>query len=119
MLNAIKLKTIYLDFIHQGKYYVIFTTTHTAYEYLYFTYLNEKMQSIFYGENLLEQIQFMMKKSKNLCIECQLGSRILGGVSSEGEDLVEFNFTKSESNLILNELKKSLNKKNDHIMLFE
>jgi hypothetical protein len=52
------------------------------------------------------------------CLECQLGTHIMGGVSFEEQEIVENNMSIEECNEILTELKKELIISNDMVQLF-
>lgn len=118
-VQDIKIEKVLSDFIHQEKHYIIFSTNYSAYDFLLLSHLNKNIQSLFFGKDLHKLVQALMKKSKDICIECNLGLRIEGGVANDGEQIVEFNFNITQSNEIIKKLKKKMKMDLGYIKTFE
>ncbi|MBD3339481.1 MAG: hypothetical protein GF353_10250 [Candidatus Lokiarchaeota archaeon] len=65
--------------------------------------------ALLYGYNFQNRISTLLKEEDIDCIECRLGINIIGGVSFEDEDLIEFNFDVCRANQIVGELNNKLN----------
>ncbi|TFG30039.1 MAG: hypothetical protein EU532_01800 [Promethearchaeota archaeon] len=109
---------IHLNFTHHNRDYVVFSTNHSKFFFLYFKHEKKPIRSLFYGDNFLTLISSYLNDSNVECIECQLGIHIKGGISVDGSDQVNFNITRQESNKILKKLKKKLRTKTNYIDYF-
>ncbi len=118
MENDIIIKSIYKTFQFSGKNYVLFSTTHSDFIYLYFSEINSQNSSLLYGKSSLLSLVLKYVKTKTSdCIECKLGSEIKGAISLDGEDLINSNISIKEANMILKSLKSKI-KKNNIIRFF-
>ncbi|TFG05424.1 MAG: hypothetical protein EU539_09360 [Promethearchaeota archaeon] len=118
MVKNIKINKIQMEFTHHEKEYVIFTTNHSEFCFLYFKHEKEPVRSLVYGDNFSTLISLYLNDPNVDCIECQLGTHIKGGISNDGSDQVVFNISLKECNKILKELKKKLNNRIDFIEYF-
>ncbi|TXT57181.1 MAG: hypothetical protein BAJALOKI2v1_520008 [Promethearchaeota archaeon] len=113
MEKDISIKKIFKIFKHSNKDYVLFSTTHSDFIYLYFSENNKRNRSLLYGKHTLLQIVLDCLNTKsNDCIECKLGSEIEGALSLDGGDLIHSNISINEANGILKSLKTKVKKKN-------
>ena len=77
------------------------------------------MKGLLYGHGFLGEIPKLLQDPSIDCLECQLGSHIMGGVSfEENGEIIENNMSIEECNEILTELKKELIISNDMVQLF-
>lgn len=92
----------------QEKFYILFKIDDFPYYFLYFTNLQEPVRAMYFGPNIMENVQKAMGKSENSCIECETCVDIVGGVSISGHKMVEMSFSYGDSIRVLNALKKRL-----------
>lgn len=117
-MEQIEIKNVYFSFTHAEKSYIVFDLMGSEYIYLYFFNPKNQNHSLFYGENLHHLIKKYLKNPKIECIECQIGTKIIGAISFDDGELIESNLTKIEANRILNTLKGKLKEKKAEIILF-
>lgn len=118
MNKFIKIPKIYSIFTKNQRKYIIFSINNSDNEFIYIIHLNNDVKSLLFGKNLLNSISKIQNNESIECIECSLGSQILGGISYDKGDLVIDNFSLEESNQILSELIKELKNKSIDIELF-
>ncbi|MFX0070318.1 MAG: hypothetical protein ACFFAO_04430 [Candidatus Hermodarchaeota archaeon] len=119
MEKIIKIRKIYLNFSHNNKSYILFRINQSQFDFLYFIDNQKKNKSLLFGLDFLKLIQnYSNNNPKVECIECNLGINVKGGVSLDGNDQVEFNFTIHRCNEILAQLKKKLKVNSDLIEFF-
>ncbi|QEE15466.1 hypothetical protein DSAG12_01292 [Promethearchaeum syntrophicum] len=104
------IEKIFMHFIHKNQQYLVFSLKSDPYTYLYLKNDMENIVSLLYGEEIYPKVQSLLYENSTICIECELGTLIVGGISYDSPDLVEFNLTKSRANQILKELKKNVEK---------
>ncbi|UYP45625.1 hypothetical protein NEF87_001910 [Candidatus Lokiarchaeum ossiferum] len=68
--------------------------------------MDKTIQALFFGDNFQEKIPQIMKTPDENCIECNLGRNIIGGISKDGNDQVDFGLQPEDANQILHLLKK-------------
>ena len=118
MSKSIIITKIHDIFTHHEKDYILFSTNHSNYKFLYFKDRIKSNKSLFFGDNFMNLISLYRKDPKIECIECSLGANILGGIALDGENQVEFNFSIQECNEILKKLKLFLKDNPVFIELF-
>ncbi|MHA1688324.1 MAG: hypothetical protein ACTSUN_03140 [Promethearchaeota archaeon] len=98
----------------------LISSTFNSQEFLYFTNINVNIQALLIAENLYQHIKSIIESSppNNNCIEYQLGSKIRGGISKDGKDIVEIPLNIYEGNEILKSLKKKSINHSHYIQLF-
>ncbi len=117
MLEKLKIKEIYSVFNHHDKEYILFSIYDSEFDYLYFTNKNHNIRSLLYGIKLSSFISSLLDDPTVTCIECNLGVLIEGGISLDGDSIVEINLSILKGNQILNALKKRL-RNNANIIKF-
>lgn len=118
MSNKIEITKIHSIFHHNHRNYILFSTNHSQFDYLYFKHMKKNIQSLFFGNNFLIYISNLIKKNDVDCIECELGTRILGGISFDQDIQIANNLTINECNQILSNLKNFLKNTKKIIELF-
>ena len=104
----IKIRKILQTFIHHNRYYIVFQIEHYDRDFLYLIHRVNDIYALFYGKHL-NLIVSKFKNDPNIeCIECNLGTKIKGGVAWDSGDLTHFNLDKMTANKILKELKEML-----------
>lgn len=107
MTQSEKIATeILQNFTRHGRRYYLFSVQGDPASYLYFCRIEGvPLRSLIYGNGFLPAIIELVQDEKT-CIECGLGTRIQGGVSLDGDMLVEYNMTIDQANLFLLGLRK-------------
>ncbi|MFW9988686.1 MAG: hypothetical protein ACFFC3_08530 [Candidatus Odinarchaeota archaeon] len=113
-----KISKIYSIFTRNQCKYIIFSVNNSSDEFIYIKHLNNDVKSLLFGKNLLNSISNIQDDNSIECIECSLGSQILGGISYDKGDLITNNFSLEESNQILSELIKEIKNVSICIELF-
>ena len=98
--------------------YIIFSLKNDDRIFLYFIHRKRQIKGLLYGHDFLGKIPGLLKDPSIDCLECELGSQIMGGVSFEDQEIIENNMSIEECNEILTELKKELIISNDMVQLF-
>lgn len=75
------------------------------------------LRSLIFGNDFSSAISDLTKDEKT-CIECGLGTRIRGGVSLDGNTLVECNLTIDQANLLLSDLRRLIPEDQRYFMPF-
>jgi len=109
---------IHAIFNQDKKDYILFSIDEHERDYLYINSNERKLRSFLFGKDLKTFIDSSLKGSKSGCIECQLGYRIEGGVSLDGEDMIESILNVQSCNAVLKDLKDVLGDKSHLIELF-
>jgi hypothetical protein len=104
-------------FTRHDRKYCLFSLKNHPDEFLYFSHVGRDLRALFFGKGFLRAIPEIEKKP-DLCIECCLGTRIKGGVSLDGKDLINFHFPVPVANGILVRLRQKLGKNGVWIILF-
>jgi hypothetical protein len=112
------IKEIESMFTHNDKYYILFNRVDSSYNYLYFFNPKNQNRSLLYGENLSLVISNCLTNPSIKCLECHLGSQILGAVSLDKGDIVQNNITVEEANTLLKDLKQKVMEQKKSIKLF-
>ena len=115
----IQIKKILMRFKHHNRQYVLFNIACNSeisignpdYQFLYLIHEFKPLQALFYGTNFNQLINALLKDEITECIECDLGTRIIGGVSLDSGENVDFNLSISNANEILQILDQYLNSK--------
>ena len=108
MAEKITIKKIDSVFRHDDKTYILFSLINSKFEYLYFTTPDYRIRSILFGKDLISQVSLNREDKSISCIECNLCSKIDGGISFDNGSIVENDLTVDKCNLILKELKNTL-----------
>lgn len=90
---------------HEREYWV-FTLGNGPEEFLYFSHRTCDLRSLLYGSGFFEEILRIEEEKPHLCIECGLGTRIRGGVSLDGGEIVVWNCSVPSANEILKDLRE-------------
>jgi len=80
--------------------------------------MKKPIRSLFYGEKFQILISTLLKDKETECIECELGSRILGGVSYDRDQQVINNMSLEDCNTSLARLKVELKRSFDIVIPF-
>ncbi|WP_457558022.1 hypothetical protein [Candidatus Harpocratesius sp.] len=117
--NLVSIDKIQQIFSHNQRYYILFSLVGISHEYLYMVHKFEPIYALFFGNSFslfLEKFDL----TKNACFECELGTRILGGISFDQGEQVEFNLNRDFANQILIHLKeKVLKEYHQYFKLFK
>ncbi len=87
--------------------YVHFSLEKENLDYLCMNNPQEDRYALFFGTHFRKLITEYRQDPSIQCIECELGTNIIGGVSWDTGDLVEFNLSKTQANNILSVLKEN------------
>lgn len=115
----VEIQSIYRIFNTQSAFYIHFGIQQSNWDYLYVHYDDNSKYSLFYGNNFDTLLQKYLEDRSIECIECQLGINILGGVSFDSGELVEFNLSIQQANKILSILKDELRNNSQSLIFFE
>jgi len=113
-----KIKKIHSIFTHNNKSYVLFDIESSNHNYLYIFNPKNQNRSLLCGEDLNFLIPKYLKNSSIDCLECSLGSQILGAVSLDNGDIAQSYLSLEEANKILKDLKHKIKEHKDLIKLF-
>ena len=89
--------------------YIHFSIKSHEYDFLYVLYDDHTKYSLFFGEKFRILIPDYKINPKIECLECELGMHILGGISIDTGDFVDFNLSIVQANQILKSLELILN----------
>jgi hypothetical protein len=92
------------SFTQDGKIYILFQCDSSPHDFLYFSHLVKPLRSLFFGSGLAQKVA-AAREMRQSCIECHIGTGFEGGISLDGTDLVELNYTKNQANTLIAELK--------------
>jgi hypothetical protein len=96
------------QFTHHGRRYYLFSVYEDPSSFLYFCRLEGlPLRSLIFGDDFDAALPSMMK-DESICIECGLGAKIKGGISVDGDMLVEFTMTREQANQLLDDLRRLL-----------
>ncbi|MHA1775563.1 MAG: hypothetical protein ACTSWC_02245 [Promethearchaeota archaeon] len=99
--------TLIDQFSHNQRVYFLFSLKGNSHDFLYLTHFTQPITALFFGTGFAEFLKdFDCNASE--CLECELGTRILGGVSIDHDSQVEFNLSKKDANKILVALKDAV-----------
>lgn len=98
--------------------YIVFSLKNDNRLFLYFIHRKLPIKGLLYGHGFLGEINRLLEDPSTDCLECNLGSHIMGGISFDHDEIIENNMSIEECNLILTELKKELIISNDMVQLF-
>lgn len=98
--------------------YIIFSLRNDDRIFLYYINRKRPVKGLFYGKGFLGDIPQLLADPSVDCLECKLGTQIMGGVSFDEGEIIENNMTLKECNEILTELKKELIISNDMVQFF-
>ena len=118
MIEKITIKKIESVFMHHEKMYILFSLNNSNFEYLYFTTHDYRIRSLLFGKNLISQVYHNRDDKSISCIECNLCSKIEGGISFDDGSIAENDLTIDKCNLILKELKNNMVEHTDIINFF-
>lgn len=113
-----KIKNIHSIFTHNNKSYVLFDIERSNHNYLYFFNPKNQNRSLLFGEDLNFLIPKYLRNSSIDCLECSLGSQILGAVSLDNGDIAQSNLSLEEANKILENLRYKIKEDKDLIKFF-
>lgn len=103
--DRLKIHKIHSVFFHQNQDYILFSLKNSVKDFLYFQNADKTVRALFFGDNFQERIPQILKTSDTECIECNLGRNIVGGISNDSNDQVDFGIQPEEANKILDLLK--------------
>ena len=86
-------------------------------DFLYFSHLFRPLRSLMFGKDFHDQLPYLLENN-DLCIECGLGLSMTGGVALDDGEIIEWNYSVGEANLILGALMERLGKEGSWIQLF-
>lgn len=112
------IKEIHSIFSLKLRKYILFSLKDEDRVFLYFFHTKQPVKGLLYGYNLLNEIPRLLEDPSIECLECNLASQIIGGISFDNNEIVESNISIEECNIILAELKKELKINTDLIQLF-
>jgi len=118
MLEKITIKKIQSVFSHYDKIYILFSLNNSNFEYLYFTTYDYRIRSLLFGKDLISQLSLNREDKSISCIECNICSKIDGGISFDDGSIAENELTIEKCNLILKELKNNLIEYTEFIKFF-
>ena len=98
--------TIIDIFVRNSRNYILFRDDAQK-EWLFFSHADKPIRSLFFGSDFTRLIA-EIRQDPSLCIECNLSSAIQGGISLDGEDLVELQLKSNEANAILHLLSSAI-----------
>lgn len=102
--------TIIRQFTHNQRLYFLFSLKDNPYEFLYLIHTVEPIMALFFGLGFTDFLNsFNLNGSE--CFECDLGTRIKGGVSKDQDSSVEFHLSKENANNIIKTLKSEVQEK--------
>jgi hypothetical protein len=116
-MNA-KIKKIYATFNHSGKVYSLFTIKNSNHSYLYYFNPKNKNRALLFGLDFVDKVNKLKKNPKKVCIECELGSQILGAISFDSGDFICSNISHEKANQIILQLKRRANLKDRELLTF-
>ncbi len=87
-------------------------------QYLYFQNQDQNIRSLLFGKHLKKHILEIWEDPNRDCIECNLGTQIMGGVSFDKGDLIENGLSIKKANSLISSLKTKI-KNNNNCPLFE
>ena len=99
--------------------YIHFSLVDFPHDFLYVVQKDYSKYSIFYGTDFRSLIPKFKKDLSLDCLECKLGMNILGGVSFDDGEFVDFNLTITQANQILKEIDSSIKIKEFQIKFFK
>ncbi len=97
--------TILRQFTRHDREYWIFSVQGNPHTFLYFSHRKKDLRALFYGNSFTDEIP-RIEQDAGLCIECGLGTRIRGGVSLDGGEVVAFNCERGAANRLVGRLRK-------------
>lgn len=109
-------RTIHRSFTRHERNYCIFSVEGHDNDYLFYSHTSRPLCSLMYGVDFPGQLPDLMEK--DVCIECGLGLSIKGGVALDDGDLIAWNMSVHEANLILSALKQKTGNEGKWIALF-
>lgn len=113
-----KVSEVLERFYRQGKWYYLFSVQGDPHSFLYFCRIEgTPIRSLIFGNDFSSAVSDLTKDEKT-CIECGLGTRIRGGVSLDGNTLVECNLTIDQANLLLSDLRRLMPEDQSFFMPF-
>jgi hypothetical protein len=112
------IKEIESTFKHNGKHYILFNTVNSSYNFLYFFNPKNENRSLLYGENLSLVLSKVLTNPSVACLECHLGSQIIGAVSLDEGDIIQNNLSLEEANMLLKNLKQKVREQKKSIKFF-
>ena len=118
MFEEITIKKIESVFTHHDKIYILFSLNNSNFEFLYFSTHDYRIRSLLFGKDLISQVLLNRNDKSISCIECNLCSKIDGGISFDDGSIVENDLTIDKGNLILKELKNNLAESAEIIKFF-
>ncbi|MFX1312602.1 MAG: hypothetical protein ACFFHD_08330 [Promethearchaeota archaeon] len=119
MIQSLQILKIHLIFTRNQCTYIVFSTNKSNNEFVYIKHLNNNVKSLLFGKDLHKSISKILNNQDIECIECYLGSQVLGGISYDTGDLIANNISLKESNQIIFQLKKALKSKSSIIEYFK
>lgn len=117
-MKKTEIKRIHYIFTHNNKSYILFDIHDSHYNYLYFFNPENQNRSLLYGKDLVLSISKYSRDPSIKCLECYLGSHILGAVSLDNGDIAQSNLSLEEANRILEKLKEMVTQQRELIQLF-
>jgi len=95
---------VFQRFDRQGRRYYLFSIQGDPRTYLYFARTDgAPLRSLVFGDGFLAAVSDLLE-DEGSCIECGLGTRIEGGVSLDGDTLVECGMTVDQADQVLRDL---------------
>lgn len=117
MPRPVLIEKIHSIFVRHDRNYCIFSVTGNVDEFLYYSHRSHPLRSLMFGRDFVVNLPQLMK-NEELCIECELGLSIAGGVALDSGDCVEWHYTIAEANRMLLKLKDVLGEQGRWIELF-
>lgn len=115
--HAAGIRDVSCSFFRHDRWYCFFSVEGRDEDFLYYSHTARPLRSLMYGVDFPGRLPDLMEKG-DLCIECGLGLSIHGGVALDDGDLIAWNMSIEEANVILSALRDTQGMEGSFIVAF-